>query len=125
MRHNESRLQSACVRWFRLQYPLLSKLLIAVPNGGARNKVEAAILKGEGVQSGAADLLLLIPKGECGCLGVEMKIGKGRQTENQKVWQEDFEGAGNRYVVCRNFEEFRETIEKYLTNQGGKENQAV
>jgi len=114
MRHNESRLQQVCVKWFRYQYPKLARVLIAVPNGGARNKIEASILKGEGVVAGAADLLLLVPKGESGALGIEIKAGKGRQTENQKLWQQSFEQAGNKYNVCRNFDEFKEIIEDYL-----------
>lgn len=46
MTHNESALQRTCVSWFRLQYPLIARLLFAVPNGGGRSRVEAAIMKG-------------------------------------------------------------------------------
>lgn len=42
--HEESRIQQACVRWFRMQYPRFARLLIAVPNGGGRSKIEAAII---------------------------------------------------------------------------------
>ena len=59
--HNESRLQAACVRWFRYQYPNL--LIFAIPNGGRRNEVEAKIMKEEGVLPGIADLELLLPDG--------------------------------------------------------------
>ena len=34
MRHDESRIQAACVKWFRLQYPHFAPNLFAVPNGG-------------------------------------------------------------------------------------------
>ena len=115
MRHPESRLQAGCVRWFRLQYPHIAKLLIAVPNGGARNRREAAIMKGEGVTAGVADLLLLVPRNGHGALGIEMKAGIGRQTANQKQWQERFETAGNKYVVCRNAEEFVNAVKRYLS----------
>lgn len=47
MTHNESKLQRVCVQWFRVQYPHL--VLFAIPNGGRRGKVEASIMKGEGV----------------------------------------------------------------------------
>lgn len=114
MRHPESRLQAGCVRWFRLQYPHIAKLLIAVPNGGARNRREAAIMKGEGVTAGVADLLLLVPKAGHGALGIEMKTSVGRQTVSQKQWQERFEAAGNKYVVCRNAEEFVNEVRRYL-----------
>lgn len=114
MKHVESQTQRACVKWFRLAYPKLSRLLFAVPNGGKRGIREAAIMKAEGVVAGVADLLLLIPKGNHNALAIEMKTSKGKQNENQKLWQEDFEKAGGKYVVCRCFDEFRNEIEKYL-----------
>lgn len=52
-----------CVSWFRLKYPAIGKLLFAVPNGGARSRTEAAIMKAEGVTAGVADLILLIGRG--------------------------------------------------------------
>lgn len=112
--HEESRIQQACVRWFRLQYPKYARLLIAVPNGGGRSKVEAAIMKGEGVTAGAADLLLLVPSGGCPYLAIEMKTGTGRQSEVQREWQKEVEKAGGRYVLCRSLEQFVETVTAYL-----------
>lgn len=114
MRHDESHIQRACVRWFRLAYPKLSRLLFAVPNGGKRGIVEASIMKAEGVVAGVADLLLLVPRGEHHALGIEMKTSKGKQNDNQKAWQKDFEEHGGKYVVCRCFDEFRAEIERYI-----------
>ena len=45
-----------------------------------------------------------------------MKAEKGRQSELQKQWQYIAENANNKYVVCRSFEEFRDTIINYLNN---------
>lgn len=53
-------MQRMCVGWFRLQYPAVGKLLFAVPNGGARSRTEAAIMKAEGVTAGVTDLILLL-----------------------------------------------------------------
>lgn len=64
MRHVESNIQRQCVKWFRIQYPHYTKLLFAVGNGGARSKTEAAIMNGEGVTAGVADLILLKGNGE-------------------------------------------------------------
>lgn len=114
MRHLESKLQSSCVIWFRSQYPKLSKLLIAIPNGGNRNVIEAKIMKGEGVTPGVSDLLLLISKNGFGCLGIEMKSEKGKQTEIQKDWQNDFEKSGNKYTICKSLDEFILIINEYL-----------
>ena len=114
MTHAESILQRNCVTWFRLQYRAIAGLLFAVPNGGGRSRVEASIMKAEGVTPGVADLLLLVPRGDYACLCVEMKTDKGRQSPEQKAWQQLAEKAGNQYVVCRSFEDFQKTINEYL-----------
>lgn len=113
-RQDESSLQRCCVAWFRLQYPKLATLLFAVPNGGSRNAIEAARMKGEGVTAGVADLLLLIPSQGYHGLAIEMKVGRNRQTDKQLAWQGAVEAQGFRYVVCRSFEAFVETIKTHL-----------
>lgn len=110
----EARLQSDCVAWFGRQYPALSPLLFAVPNGGSRHKVEAVHLKQQGVKPGIADLVLLFPRGGHGALLIEMKYGKGRQSNTQKNWQLTAESAGYRYVICRTLEEFMLEVNRYL-----------
>lgn len=114
MRHLESNLQSGCVRWFRLKYPGLSRLLFAVPNGGSRNAIEAANLKQQGVVPGVSDLILLKPSGSYSSLCIEMKAGKNGQSGNQKEFQRVAELYGNKYIVCRTFDEFMKGIENYL-----------
>lgn len=54
-------------------YPQYSLNLTGVPNGGLRGKAEAAIMKAEGMTAGAAALLLLVPRGGFGVLGIEFK----------------------------------------------------
>ena len=65
-RHQESTLQKTCVSWFRAQYPDHALMLFAVPNGGGRSRIEASIMKGEGVTAGVADLILLEARGGYG-----------------------------------------------------------
>lgn len=113
-RHEESQLQRICVRWFRLQYPEFAKLLFSVPNGGARNKREAGILKAEGVTAGVADMILLIPSGGFASLCIEFKTDKGKQQETQKEWQKAVEKVGNKYVIVRSFDSFRSEVNNYL-----------
>jgi len=115
MRHLESKIQAACVRWFRLQYPHLAPLLFAIPNGGARNPREAGILKDEGVTPGVSDLILLTPRHGFGALCLECKTENGRQSPEQKEWQKQAENAGNKYVVFRSVEEFIEIVNDYLS----------
>lgn len=113
-RHLESHLQRNCLAWFRLQYPRLALVLFAVPNGGARNKREAGIMKAEGVTAGVADMILLKPSSGFASLCIEFKTDRGRQQETQKEWQRAAERAGNKYVVVRTFEQFQEEIAGYL-----------
>lgn len=114
MRHQESRIQQSCVRWFRLQYQRLAKLLFAVPNGGAHEAVTGRILKAEGVLAGVADLLLLYPCRGYHGLCIEMKTATGRQSDSQKEWQEAVTAAGYAYAVARSLEKFRTLIEEYI-----------
>ena len=114
--HKESSIQQTCVQWFRLAHPDKYLLLDAVPNGGFRIAREAARLRAEGVVAGVADILYLEPRGNYGCLAIEMKTpDKGsRQSAAQKQWQQAFEAVGNKYVVCRSLDDFRREIETYL-----------
>lgn len=114
-RHIESHIQRNCLTWFRLQYPKLRLVLFAVPNGGARNKREAGILKAEGVTAGVADMILLTPSGGYGALCIEFKTDEGRQRQSQEEWQQAAETAGNKYVIVRSFDNFKEEVEKYLS----------
>lgn len=114
MRHVESIIQQNCVKWFRLQYPKLALLLFAVPNGGARRRIEGAIMKAEGVTKGVSDLLLLFPVKHYHGLCIEMKTEKGKQQPSQKIWQREVENAGYKYVICRSFEDFMGEINSYL-----------
>ena len=115
-KHRESQLQKLCVSWFRAQYPAHALMLFAVPNGGGRSRVEAAILKGEGVTAGVADLILLEGRGGYGSLCIEMKTRAkySRQEASQKAWQKAAEAHGNLYAVCRDFDTFKATVLSYM-----------
>ena len=106
----ESVLQTACVKWFRLQYPDL--VIYAVPNGGSRNVREGQRLKAEGVLAGVADLVVLLPQGKS--LYIEMKVKGNRQTDNQKDFQKKAIALGHTYAVCYSFEEFQQVIENQI-----------
>ena len=114
MNHAESQLQRGCVAWFRAQYFELALNLIAIPNGGRRNKITAAIMKGEGVVPGAADLVLFYPSKEYHGLCIEMKTPVGRQSDTQKDWMRAVEMAGYKYVICRSLEDFMWQVNTYI-----------
>jgi hypothetical protein len=84
MKNLESKLQISCMKWFSHQYSKYDALCFAVPNGGKRGVVTASIMKAEGVKSGVADVLLLVPNGLFNGLCIEFKIGKVKQSTGQK-----------------------------------------
>lgn len=114
MRHEESKIQQNCVKWFRLRFPEYRRNLFAVPNGGARRPIEGAIMKMEGTLAGVSDLILLVPSGYFHGLCIEMKTAKGRQQDTQKAFQEAVEAVGYGYIICRSFDDFRLQVEEYL-----------
>lgn len=116
MRHIEENTQMACVKWFAYQYPQYYPYLHHSPNGGKRNVREGARFKAMGVKAGFPDIAIYLFSEECRGLFIEMKTGKGRQTESQKEWQRMLVGQGCRYEVCRSFEEFKTAVESYIDN---------
>lgn len=112
MSNQESRLQQACIKWVRYQYPDL--IVYAIPNGGKRNAVTGAILKAEGVLAGVADLFVAKAIPHHHGLYIEMKTAKGRQADSQRAFQQAVTREGYRYELCRSFEQFVAIIRTYL-----------
>ena len=98
-KNDEHRIQSACVRWFRLKYPKLKNVLFAVPNGGRRDAI-----------------ILLKSNRFYGGLCIEMKKPGARQSPAQKEWQKDAEANGAKYVVCKSLDEFMKVTIDYLND---------
>lgn len=118
----EHHIQCQCVQWFRYQYPHLALNLFAVPNGGQRNKVVAGKLKAEGATAGVLDLVLLVPKKDCGALLIETKTEKGKLSERQKAWAEHISKLGYICVLVRSLDDFMSNIEGYLEEDFSKLN---
>ena len=75
----EAEEQAALFQWAEYQsgkYPELA-LMYHVPNGGSRNKAEAANLKRQGVKSGVPDVCLPVPRGNSHGAYIELKRIKG------------------------------------------------
>lgn len=121
MKNLESKLQSACVKWFRIQHRAYAKNLFAIPNGGARDVITGAVLKREGVLPGVADLFLAIPRYSiekqefCGGLFIEVKFGKGKQSKQQKEFQASVEREEYQYSIIRSLDEFISVVNEYMT----------
>lgn len=113
--HEESDIQTEFFRNIKLFFPTLpDKLLFAVPNGGSRHKAEAKRMKGEGIKSGVADVILLVPKKGFASLCLEFKTKTGSQSREQKEFQKQAEMCGNKYVVVRSASEAINKVKEYL-----------
>lgn len=124
--YKEQDTQIRCVKYFRVSYPHLAHLLFHPKNEETRGRARAAIAKAEGVQAGVADLMLpvisaYIEETDGGPvkhyhygLAIEMKTKKGRQSEQQKIFQRYFEAIGGKYVVIRTYEDFCKEIDEYV-----------
>jgi hypothetical protein len=85
------------------------------PNGGARSRVEAAILKGQGVRRGWPDYTLYLPRGRYHGLVLELKAIDGDKPEQDqlKILQR-LESQGYKTAVSWGFMEARRAIGEYL-----------
>lgn len=114
---HESVEQTWLFRWAQvmsLTHPEL-KLLHHIPNGGSRNKIEAAKLKAQGVRAGVPDICLPVPSGEYHGLYIELKKRDGGHvSDSQKEWLSALKGLGYRAEVCKGFDEAVAVIEEYL-----------
>ena len=94
--------------------------LFAIPNGGARNKIEASRLVGLGVRAGVSDLFFSFPSPgvpQQHGLYIEMKAAPPHDapiTANQCIFLQRALTAGYQAVVCKGWDAAREAIHLYL-----------
>lgn len=118
---HEANKQEALFRWaefVRGRFPEID-LLFHIPNGGSRNRLEAANLKRQGVKAGGPDLCLPVARGKYHGLYIEMKYGKNKVSEKQSEWLAALQVQGYSIAVCYGWQEAQEVITKYL-ELGGK-----
>lgn len=113
VKQSETELQQACIKWYRLQYQN-SPLLISLPNGADVSDQNSARLVREGLFPGASDLLLIAPTSIWHGLFIEMKTDEGVQSHDQKIFQRRVENFGYKYIICRSFDEFNESVTAYM-----------
>lgn len=89
-------------------------LLYHIPNGGSRNRLEAANLKRQGVKAGVPDLCLPVARGGFHGMYIEMKYGKNKASKDQEQWLCELRKQGYVAVVCYGWEQAAEMITKYL-----------
>jgi hypothetical protein len=123
----EQEQQIALFRWAALaerDLPAL-RLLFHCPNGGRRNKVEAAILRAMGVKSGVPDVWLpvagiLSPRG----LVMEFKAPgtahrRSASSPQQREWIELLRAEGWHVLVVDDWSVARQAIHEHLIGRTG------
>jgi hypothetical protein len=74
-----------------------------VPNGGYRTKAQAGAFKAMGVRSGVPDLIVWTDRGHS--FGIELKAGKGTESDAQVLWRSTLESLGHRVYVAWSVDE--------------------
>lgn len=107
----EARLQETCYIWFHNNYPHFRGLLFRIKNEGT-NKISGARDKALGVVPGVADMCLLVPGKSA--VFIELKTAEGRQSYQQKTWQNTIELAGFKYFIIRDLQTFKDLCRELL-----------
>lgn len=112
----ETNIQQNCITWFKYQHPSLwnDGVLFHIPNEGIRRGATGKRMKCEGIVRGVADLCLALGRHGYHSLYIEMKRPNNYQSDYQKAWEAGITKHGNKYVVCKSLEEFRDVITWYL-----------
>lgn len=107
---NEDKIQHDCYMWHYSTFPDQRGLLCYNLNN-SRNKIQAMMDKGKGLQKGRSDMVFYW-KGTATM--IEFKTKDGYQSKEQKEWQSRIERAGFKYYIVRSLEEFKGLITKII-----------
>ena len=113
-KHEEDDLQAALFRWFAYQYPEWAGHFWATPNGGARSKATAAILKATGVMAGVADCQLAIRRPHAIGLFLELKVGRNKPSDAQRDFLARMEAQGYATAVAYDFHAAKAAIAAHI-----------
>lgn len=100
---SESEFQAAVVSWWDQLHVDGDPFLFHIPNGGKRDRVTAAILVGQGVRPGVADLGLMLPGNRTAW--IELKIDRGKPSPAQIEFAATCARLRHWYTVCWTFDD--------------------
>ena len=107
-RQIEDGIQAGIVDWLRLVLDPRLYRVFSVPNGGARNKAEAAKLKATGVLAGVFDIEIAGPGGRVWRL--ETKTEDGVLSDAQEAFRLFLIIGGSPYAVVRSLADVEKAI---------------
>lgn len=117
--NEHSRLQAACIKYFRYQYNEYKELLFSIPNGiplanqNIRTKIYKK-LKEEGLQPGVPDLFLSKGNSIYNGMFIEIKTKTDRLRKKQVDMIRALEQQNYKCVVVRSVDEFIEIVDEYM-----------
>ncbi len=117
--NEHSRLQAACIKYFRYQFSEYKDLLFSIPNGIplANQNIRTKIynkLKEEGLQPGVPDLFLAVGNSIYNGLFIEVKSKTDRLRKTQADMIRELESENYKCIIVRSLDEFIEQINEYM-----------
>jgi hypothetical protein len=106
MKKSEGKIQQECVIYFRNNNLKTNNLMFSVPNEG-KSVVEQMYKKSLGMLSGVSDTIIILSNKVIFC---EFKDATGKQSDNQKIFQNKVETLGFEYWLIRNIEDFKNKL---------------
>ena len=79
--------------------------------------MQGARLKRKGVKKGVPDILIFERIKDAPGAAIELKVGSGKQTPEQKQWQEDLMKRGWKFLCSNDLDEVLEFINAIVTIQ--------
>jgi len=111
----EQKLQIAFANYMEYAHP--DVLFFAVPNGGKRTMIEAALLKKMGVLAGVADCLLFW-KGNFAAIELKRPDKPASMSPSQCVFRDRWVAAGGKFALCNSLDGCEEALKSWgLTSQ--------
>ena len=117
----ESAEQKKFVAWFRAKYPEYAKCLRVSLRGlnfGSGQRAARMInhIKSQGSVAGESDIVILLKRGEYGCLVIEHKGDEmdHKISKSQQEYLNVHNSLGNLAVSTRGFEELQHTVMEYI-----------
>lgn len=110
---SESQLQAQCFQYAYNNFPQLRGLIFHVPNGGTRNKAEAAKLKALGVIPGIPDIICLYNNKP---IAIEFKTSSGKLSKPQNTIHQIWRNNNIPIFICRSFQQWKNIINQILSH---------
>lgn len=111
---SESKLQKACVEWFRLKYENRGLgFIVSIPNEGRRNARTGGRLKSMGLKAGFPDLQVIK---NADILFIEMKTvhKKSTTSDKQDAVHCVLRKLKHKVVICRNIDQFIAIVDRFM-----------